>query len=133
MNKCIFMGRLTKEPETRYSGNGNAVVNFGVAINRRYKREGKPDADFINCVAFGKTGEVVAKYFGKGSMISLVGELRNEKYTDKNGTDKQITKIYVNEVYFTGEVNKTAQRGEEGTNKEEYTTEEVIDEDELPF
>ena len=69
------MGRLTKDPEVRYSQSADpvAVANFSLAVNRRFKKQGEQEADFINCVAFGKNGEFVEKYFRKGQMVSVVG------------------------------------------------------------
>ena len=102
MNKVILMGRLTRDPEVRYS-QGNepvAVVRFGIAVNKRFKRDGEPDADFINCVAFGKTGEFTSKYFKKGMMISLVGRLSVNTWTDNNNQKRTSTEVVVEEQYF---------------------------------
>ena len=78
MNKVILMGRLVKEPEVRYSQGAEpiAVARYTLAVNRRFKRQGEPEADFINCVAFGKTGEFAEKYFKKGSWLRLPGGYR---------------------------------------------------------
>lgn len=104
MNKVILMGRLTKDPELRYTqGNpGTAVCRYSLAVNRSYKRDGEPEADFFNCVTFGKTAEFANKYLRKGTMIAVVGELRNGSYTDRNGTKRYTTDIVVSEHYFTG-------------------------------
>lgn len=88
-NDCKFIGRLSTEPETRTFENGS-VTTFSIAVNRVYKnREGKYDADFFNCRANSngnnKTGEMIAKYFHKGSPIILAGDLRNSNWTDKDG------------------------------------------------
>ena len=98
------MGRLTKDPELRYTqGNpGTAVCRYSLAVNRSYKRDGEPDADFFNCTTFGKTAEFANKYLRKGTMIAIVGELRNGSYTDRNGTKRYTTDIVVSEHYFTG-------------------------------
>ena len=88
MNKTILMGRLTRDPEVRYSTGekATATARFSIAINRRFKNaDGGYDADFINCVAFGKTGEFVEKYFQKGSMIALTGRIQTGSYTNKEG------------------------------------------------
>jgi len=102
MNKVILMGRLTRDPEVRYSQAAEplAIVRFSIAVNRRFKREGEADADFFNCVAFGKTGEFVNRYFKKGNMISVVGSLRNNNWTDNNGQKRYSTEINVEETYF---------------------------------
>lgn len=102
MNKVILMGRLTRDPEIRYSQGESpvAVVRFGIAVNKRFKRDGEPDADFFNCVAFGKTGEFTNKYFKKGMMMSLVGRLSVNSWTDNNNQKRTSTEIIVEEQYF---------------------------------
>ena len=108
MNKVILMGRLTKDPELRYTqGNpGTAICRYSLAVNRSYKRDGEPDADFFNCVAFGNRGEFANKYLKKGSMIAIVGELRNNSYTDRDGHKRYSTEVVVIEHYFTGNNNQ---------------------------
>ena len=107
MNKVIMLGRLTKDPEVRYSQgqNATAVCKYSIAVNRSYKRDGEPDADFFNCTSFGKAGEFVGKYFRKGQMIALVGELRNGSYTDRDGNKRYTTDIITSEVHFAGSKN----------------------------
>ena len=100
MNKWIGMGRLTRDPEVRYSQNGSAVANFSVAIDRRYKRDGETTADFFNCTAFGKTGEFAEKYLRKGTKVVIEGELQNNNYEDKNGTKHYSVQIIVNQIEF---------------------------------
>ncbi len=113
MNKVILMGRLTKDPELRYTqGNpGTAVCRYSLAVNRSYKRDGEPDADFFNCVAFGNRGEFANKYLKKGTMIAVVGELRNGSYTDRDGNKRYSTEIVVIEHYFTGSNNQNQSGG----------------------
>ena len=96
------MGRLTRDPEVRYSqgANGTAVCRYSLAVNRSYKRDGEPDADFINVVAFGNRGEFAGKYFKKGMMVAVVGELRISSYTDKDGNKKWSTDVVVTEQHF---------------------------------
>jgi len=102
MNKVILMERLTADPEIRYSQQAEplAIVRFSVAVNKRFKREGEPDADFINCVSFGKMGEFINKYFKKGMMISLVGRLQVRNWEDNNGQKRVSTEVVVEEAYF---------------------------------
>ena len=102
MNKVILMGRLTRDPEVRYSqgDQGTAICRYSLAVNRSYKREGEPDADFINVVSFGKRGEVAGKYFRKGLMVAVVGELRISSYTDKDGNKRWNTDVVASEQYF---------------------------------
>lgn len=102
MNKVILMGRLTRDPEIRYSqgANGTAVCRYSLAVNRSFKRDGEPDADFINIVAFGNRGEFANKYFKKGMMVAVVGELRTGSYTDKDGNKRYTTDVIVTEQHF---------------------------------
>lgn len=102
MNKVILMGRLTRDPEVRYSQGGQqtAVCRYSLAVNRSYKREGEPDADFINIVAFGNRGEFAGKYFRKGMMVAVVGELRISSYDDRDGNRRWSTDVVVTEQYF---------------------------------
>ena len=102
MNKVILMGRLTRDPEVRYGQNGQqtAVCRYSLAVNRSYKREGEPDADFINCVAFGSRGEFAGKYFRKGMMVAVVGELRVSSYDDRDGNRRWSTDVIVSEQHF---------------------------------
>lgn len=102
MNKVIISGRLTRDPEIRYSQSAEpiAVTRIGVAVNRRFKRDGEPDADFINCVAFGKTAEFISKYFTKGRMIGIVGTLRTNSWTDNNGQKRTSVEVQIEEAEF---------------------------------
>ena len=101
MNKIILMGRLTRDPEVRYgAANNTAVARFSIAVDRRFKREGQPDADFFNCTAFGRTGEFVEKYLRKGTKVVLDGELQNDNYTGKDGKMVYGMQIVVNNVEF---------------------------------
>lgn len=102
MNKVILMGRLTRDPELRYSqgASGTAVCRYGLAVQRSYKRDNEPDVDFINIVAFGNRGEFAGKYFKKGMMVAVVGELRISSYTDQSGNKRTSTDVVVSEQYF---------------------------------
>ncbi|MCR5144526.1 MAG: single-stranded DNA-binding protein [Lachnospiraceae bacterium] len=101
MNRVIMMGRLTADPDVRFgAGNNTQVTRFSIAVDRRFKREGDPDADFFNCVTFGKTAEFVEKYFRKGNRILIEGEVRNNNYTNKEGQKVYGTEINVNSVEF---------------------------------
>ncbi len=102
MNKVILMGRLAKDPEVRYSQGAApvAVARYTLAVNRRFKREGEPDADFIQCVAFGKSGEFVEKFFRKGQMVSVVGRIQVRSWDDKDGTKRWSTDVIAEEHYF---------------------------------
>ena len=103
MNKVQLVGRLTRDPEIRYSQgeNATATARFSVAVNRRFKNaEGNYDADFINCVAFGKSAEFVEKYFKKGMAIGLTGRIQTGSYTNKDGQKIYTTDVVVEETEF---------------------------------
>ena len=103
MNKVQLVGRLTRDPEIRYSQgeNATATARFSVAVNRRFKNsEGNYDADFINCVAFGKSAEIVEKYFKKGMAIGLTGRIQTGSYTNKDGQKVYTTDVVVEETEF---------------------------------
>lgn len=94
MNKVILMGRLTKDPDIRYSQGekSTAVARFSLAVDRKFKQEGQPTADFINCLAFGKRAEFIEKYCRKGTKLVVEGSWRTGSYTNKDGN-----KVYTNE------------------------------------
>lgn len=96
------MGRLTRDPEVRYSQGATptAVARFSVAVDRRFKREGEPDADFFNCTAFGKQGEFVEKYLHKGTKVLLSGRIQNDNYTNKDGQQVYSVRVMVDEIEF---------------------------------
>lgn len=100
MNKVILMGRLTRDPEVRYAQDNMAVARFSIAVDRRFKRDGQPDADFFNCTAFSKTAEFVEKFLKKGTKIALSGSLQNDNYTDKNGIQRYDIRVIVEEIEF---------------------------------
>lgn len=86
MNTVILMGRLTRDPEIRYGATNNtAIARYSIAVDRRFKQEGQPEADFFNVVSFGKAGEFVEKYLHKGTKIVIEGELHNNNYKNKDG------------------------------------------------
>ena len=94
MNKVILMGRLTKDPEVRYSQGNNpmAIARYTLAVDRKFKRNGEPNADFINCIAFGKNGEFAEKYLHKGIKILVEGRWQSGSYTNRDGQ-----KVYTND------------------------------------
>lgn len=102
MNKVILMGRLTRDPEVRYSGGDNAttVAKYSLAVDRRFKRDNEPSADFINCVGFGKTAEFAEKYFRKGMRICVVGRIQTGSYTNRDGQKVYTTYVVVEEQEF---------------------------------
>lgn len=102
MNKVILMGRLTKDVEMRQTPTGISVARFMIAVNRRFSKEGQ-QADFINCVAWRQTGEFLARYFRKGSMVAVVGSLQSRSWDGQDGKRHYSTEVNVEEIYFTGE------------------------------
>jgi len=102
MNKVILMGRLTRDPEVRYGqgANGTAVCKYSIAVDRRFKREGQPEADFFNCTVFGKGAEFAEKYFKKGTKIVICGSIQNDNYTNKEGQKVYSVQIIVDEQDF---------------------------------
>ena len=102
MNKVIMIGRLTRDPEVRYGANGtqSAVGKFSLAVDKRFKREGQPTADFFNCTVFGKQAEFAEKYLRKGTKIAIVGSLQNNDYTNKEGQKVKDMQIIVDEMEF---------------------------------
>ena len=102
MNKVILMGRLTRDPEVRYTQGAEprAIARYSLAVNRRFSREGQPDADFINIVAFGRDGEFAEKFFKKGMQVSVVGRIQTGSFTDKDGNKRYTTDIVVEEQHF---------------------------------
>lgn len=108
LNRVILMGRITQDLEVRQTPNGQAVVTFNVAVDRNFKdQNGQYQSDFITCVAWRQQAEFIGKYFGKGRMIALEGQLRSRVYEDKNGTKHYVTEVFVDSASFTGE--RTAQ------------------------
>lgn len=99
MNKVILMGRLTKDPEVRYTNGGKTIGSFSIAVDRRFKSEGQPEADFFTCVTFGKQAEFVEKYLKKGTKILLGGQIQNNNY-EKDGVKHYNTQIVVDEIEF---------------------------------
>ena len=106
MNKVVLIGRLTADPELRQTQSGVSSCKFTVAVNRKFKNEhtGEYDADFISCTAWRQTAEFVSRYFSKGKMIALEGNLRTGKYQDKNHSDvtHYTTEVFVDNVEFVG-------------------------------
>ena len=103
MNKVIEIGRLTKDPEVRYSNGANgstAVARYTLAVDRKFKQEGQPTADFINCIAFGKLGEFAEKYLHKGVKIAIVGRIQTGSYKNKDGNTIYTTDVVVEEQEF---------------------------------
>ena len=139
MNKCMLIGRLTRDPEVRYTQGDNAmaIARYSLAVDRRFKRDGEPDADFINCVAFGKAGEFAEKYLKKGTKIAVVGRIQTGSYTNKDGQKVYTTDIVVEEQEFVESKNNGSSDNNQSTPTNKSTdfmnTIDEIEDSELPF
>ena len=136
MNKVILMGYLTKDPEVRYTQSDKplAIARYTLAVNRAYKKEGEPDADFIPCVAFGKNGEFTERYFRKGQMVSVVGRLQVRNWEDDEGRKRVTTEVVVEEQYFAESKNKSEEKTlSEAVNSHLYPIDDNVEDEDLPF
>ncbi len=135
MNKVVLVGRLTKDPELKFAqGTGTAVTTFTIAVNRRYKSEGQPEADFIPVVVFGKTAEATANYMSKGKLISVSGNIQTRTYDAKDGTKRYVTEVIADEVDFLEWGDKKGSGGPtNGVDSIEYNGATPIDDGDIPF
>lgn len=144
MNKLTLLGRLTKEPEIRYSQSNNMkVARFTLAVNRKYVKLGEErQTDFLNIVAYSKLAEFTEKYLNKGTQIGLVGRLQNRIWEDNNGTKHYITEIIAEEIYFADSYKKieesntnveNAQTSSNTVNDNSNNSNVITCEDDLPF
>ena len=135
MNKTILMGRLTRDPEIRYPENPDSkpVGRFSLAVDRKFKRDGEPTADFFNCVCFGKLAEFTEKYLRKGSKILVEGEIRNNNYTNKDGQTVYSVNVMVENMEFAE--SKSHTNGENPSNNSDNGFMNIPDgvDEELPF
>lgn len=102
MNKVILMGRLTRDPEVRYSAGENAlaIARYTLAVDRRFRRDGEATADFISCVAFGRSAEFAEKYFRQGLKIAITGRIQTGSYTNREGQKVYTTEVVVEDQEF---------------------------------
>ena len=114
MNKVILCGRLTKDPDIRYSQNDNSVsvAKYTLAVDRKYKKEGEPSADFINITALGKAAEFTEKYLKKGTKIIVTGRIQTGSYTNKDGQKVYTTDVIVEEQEFAESKNAAQQNSD---------------------
>ena len=108
MNSVQLVGRLTRDPDVRYNDNGSTVARFTIAVDRRFAKDGGDSADFISCVAFGKTAEFIEKWFGKGKKIGLNGRIQTGSYTNKEGQKVYTTDVIVENTEFVESKNASA-------------------------
>ena len=128
MNKVILLGRLTKDVEVRYTQTNNTMVaSFTLAVNRRFKQDGQPEADFINIVAWSKLAEFCNKYFKKGQQVSIVGRLQTRTWEDEQGQKRYVTEVVAEEAYFADS------KKEENTQALVQEQFEITSKDDLPF
>lgn len=101
MNCVNLIGRLTKDPDIKYTQTNNtAIANFTLAVNRRFTKEGQPTADFINIVAWGKTGEFCSKYFQKGMQVAIQGRIQTRNWEDDQGQKHYATEVIAEQCFF---------------------------------
>lgn len=113
MNKVILMGRLTRDPEVRYSSGDSslAIARYTLAVDRRFKRDGEQTADFINCVAFGRSAEFAEKYLHQGTKIAVSGRIQTGSYTNREGVKVYTTEVIVDDQEFAESKNASAGSG----------------------
>ena len=137
MNKVIEIGRLTKDPEIRYSQGANTtcIARYTLAVDRKFKQEGQPTADFINCIAFGKLGEFAEKYLHKGVKIAVTGRIQTGSYTNKDGQKVYTTDVVVEEQEFCESKSSNQSQGNDRpqTSSDDFMNIPDGVEDGLPF
>lgn len=131
MNKVILVGRLTKDPELRVMNNAEktAVSNYTLAVDRRFRKEGSQQADFIKCTAFGRFGEFASKYFRKGMRVSVSGRLQTDSYTDRDGKKVYTVAVIVEEQEFAQSKNENAGNIQEDS----QDTWQKVNDDDVPW
>lgn len=131
ISRTVILGRITNDLELKQTPNGVSVLAFTVAVDRNSKDK---QTDFISCVAWRQTAEFIAKYFGKGRMIAVEGQLRTRTYEDKNGVKHYVTEVYVDNVSFTGESKEREHiHNNPETSYSEKDYEDVLSEEGIPF
>lgn len=130
LNNCNFIGRLGKDPETRYMPSGDCIASFSLAVGSTFKNKNGEQVDsteWVNITAFGKLGEVCGKYLSKGSQVFISGRMKTEKYTDKQGAEKYSTKIIAEKMQMLGGKKEAPQQEEmhEDAKKFDKATEQV--------
>jgi single-strand DNA-binding protein len=133
MNRVVLIGRLTKNPELRFTpGTGLAVSTFTIAVDRRTNKEGKKETDFIPIVAWGKQGENVANYMSKGKLIGISGRIQTRNYEGKDGIKRYVTEIVADEVQFL-ERSDNSNTTPNNNNYDDGWNDPVDDSEEVPF
>lgn len=138
MNNVSLVGRLTRDPEVRYTDGGLSIAKFSIAVDRRFKKEGQPDADFPNITAFGKTAEFIEKYFRKGQRIGLTGRIQTGSYAKEDGTKVYTTDVVAENVEFVESKGNAQIQGDNGPDPSQVDADRfryIADglDEELPF
>ncbi len=143
LNKVILMGRLTRDPELKYTPSNAAVCSFTIAVDRNFVRQGEQRAtDFINCVAWRNQAEFLSKYFVKGQLLALSGNIQTRQYDDKDGKRVYVTEVVVDELHFAERKGDSVPQTQTGTQAEAKVQQTsapaddfvlLPDDDELPF
>jgi len=147
MNKVVLLGRLAQDPEIRYTQSNEplCIARYSVAVNRKFKREGEPDADFIPCVAFGRAGEFAEKYFKKGMMVCVSGRIQVRSWEDQQGQKRWSTEVILEDQDFAeSKASFQSRSGSGGSDRSEpmqnnndsggfAAISETIDDEDLPF
>jgi len=138
LNRVVLVGRLTKDPDLRYSPNGVAVANFTIAVNRPFNSEGGKDADFINCVVWRRAAENLANYMKKGSQVGVDGRLQSRSFDNSEGKRVFVTEVVADSVHFLeskGGSQQNNQQSNEQQNQNQNPDGQPIDisDDDLPF
>lgn len=138
MNKVILMGRLTRDPEVRYSNSGTTVAQYTLAVDRMHKRENEPTADFLRCVAFNKTAELAEQYFHKGIKLVVTGHLQTGSYTNRDGQTVYTTDVIVESQEFAESKSASSQASQSSAAPSSPSTDAFMNipngiDEELPF
>lgn len=134
MNKTLLVGRATKDPDIRYTQSEQpmTIARFNLAVDRRFKKEGEQSADFISCVAFGKTAEFIEKYVFKGTKIAVEGRIQTGSYTNNDGNKVYTTDVVVEQVEFAGAKTDSKSAAKE-SNDDFMNVADGLDDEGLPF
>ena len=136
MNKAILIGRLTRDPELRYTSSNRAVCQFTVAIDRPFTNQatGQREADFINVVAWDKTGENVGKYMTKGRLIAVEGRIQTRNYDNNEGRKVYVTEVIASNVQFLESRNQQQDSSNQSSSNDYYDVQkDIVTDDDLPF
>ena len=132
MNSVILIGRLTKDPELRFTQSGKAVANFSIAVDREYSKEKK--TDFFRIIVWGKQAENVSNYMAKGRLVAVNGSLQTSTYEDKNNVTRYVTEVVANRVQFLDWADKSTNKQEESSKEDyDFTSFSAVEDEDVPF